>query len=79
MRMNILGEFADMKTLNILFYDKSRTVFVVNVSNSPLFWVSNLHTDSALYTFYSEYVELYDYFRDLLTLIRFSKVSKSLK
>ena len=37
---------------------RSRTVFVVNLSNCPLLWVSKLQTGIALSTLHSEYVEL---------------------
>ena len=48
--------------------DRSRTVFVVTFVYCPLFWVSKLQTDIALYTLHSEYVALSHSVRALFPL-----------
>ena len=47
---------------------KNRTGFVVNFSNCPIFWVSKLQTDIALYTLYYNYVAFSRSVRALLPL-----------
>ena len=49
-------------------FSRSRTVFVVNFSNCPLLWVSQLHRYIDLSTLYYEYVALYHYVRALIPL-----------
>ena len=47
---------------------RSRTGCVINFANFSFSWVSKIETGVALSTLYSEYVELCQYFRDLLTI-----------